>query len=585
MNSKRLLIRSRPLQLLIIFLAALSLKLLIFLLATDPILFVKYPYFAEKLAQGKNIGERILDLSPLYLYINLIFDKIFGKGWEGLALIQIFLGSLNCLLVYLIGEKIFNRTVGFIAALLLILYGNLTLIELTLEPETFVLFFNSLALLALIHIRDRSSIDRPAWAWMLPGFLIGLSIITKPNALLLLPVAVIWIWLGNNPVIQKIRAACFLLLAAALVVSPVTIRNYLNFNDFILITADGGKVFFHGNGPGSTGMERADLPDQGFREEGQADPDFAHAFFRQVARKLSGRSLAPSECARFWTNYTLNYIRANPFPALYLEGKKFIYFWGNYEVHDIDSVYKNYRTIQAWPLLPYGILAVLGILGMILARHHLRRAFLLYAAVFVYLLSVLIFFAASRYRLPAVPFLTIFAAYGLLSMGNLVSKRETAKFLLGIAFCGGFWMAANLPFRHEVETFDRWQQATRIHYSLGGNFSFKRGLYRKAAEEYKEAVTLEPNFAPAYNGLGKSYALLNEREKAEEQFRKVIELSPGVDQGYMNLGLLYILKGQPQKALPLLEKALALNPQNKKVKEELYKLKQSSRDCILGHYP
>ena len=30
------------------------------------------------------------------------------------------------------------------------LYGNMTLVELTLEPEAFVLFFNSLALLALL---------------------------------------------------------------------------------------------------------------------------------------------------------------------------------------------------------------------------------------------------------------------------------------------------------------------------------------------------------------------------------------------------------------------------------------------------
>ena len=58
-------------------------------------------------------------------------------------------------------------------------------------------------------------------------------------------------------------AAGFLVLAAILVVAPVTIRNLRQFDDFVLITADGGKVFFHGNGPGSTGMERADLPEQG----------------------------------------------------------------------------------------------------------------------------------------------------------------------------------------------------------------------------------------------------------------------------------------------------------------------------------
>lgn len=578
MNTEGIFIKSRPSQLLTLFLAALSLKLLIFLVVTDPILFLKYPYFAEKVAQGVDIGERILDLSPLYLYVNLIFYKIFGKNWEGLALIQIFLGSLNCLLVYRIGEKIFNRTVGFMAALLLILYGNLTLIELALEPEPFVLFFNGLAVLSLVQLRSRSSTNPPSWPWVLPGILLGLSIITKPNALLLLPAAVIWIWMGNSPRIYKVRAAVFLLLTVALVVSPVTIRNYFKFKDFILITADGGKVFFHGNGPGSTGIGRADLPDQGFREEGQTDPDFAHSLFRKAARDVAGHSLSPSQCARFWTSYTLNYIRANPFPALYLEVKKFIYFWGNYEVHDIDSVYKNYQTIRGWPLLPFGVLSILGILGMVLARREFRRAFLLYSGVFVYLISVLIFFAASRYRLPAAPFLAIFAAYGLWSMGNHLQKNQTEKFLFCVGIGVALWMAINLPFRQEVGAFDRWQRATRIHYSLGGNFSFQRGLYQEAAREYKKAVALEPKFAPAHNGLGKSYAILNEMEKAEEHFHKVIELAPGMDQGYMNLGLLYILKGRPQEALPLLEKALALNPRNQKVQEELRKLNRPSKD-------
>ena len=577
MNSEKIFIQSRSLQLLLIFLASFALKLLVFFAATDPILFLKYPYFAERLATGIDIGERILDLSPMYLYVNFLYFKIFGRSWEGLALIQILLGSLSCLLVYRIGEKIFNQTTGFIAALLLALYGNLTLIELTLEPESFVLFFNVLAVFSLVRLGSRSSAHSSSWEWIFPGFFLGLSIVTKPNALLLLPAAFIWIWMGKGSGIRKAKAAAFLLLAAALVVSPVTIRNYSKFNDIVLITADGGKVLYHGNGPGSTGMERADLPDQGFREEGEADPDYAHALFRQAARKAAGRALSPSQCARFWTNYTLNYIRANPFSALYLEGKKFIFFWGNYEVHDIDSVYKNYRTIQAWPLLPFGALAVLGILGMFLARREFRKAFLVYYLVFVYLLSVLIFFAASRYRLPAAPFLAIFAAYGLFSTANQLGKKQTGKFLLSVGVCVGLWVALNLPFGQEVRALDRWQQATRIHYSLGGNFAFQRGLYQAAAKEYEKAVALEPNFAPAYNGLGKSYALLNEMKKAEENFRKVIALSPEMDHGYMNLGLLYVLQGRSREALPLLEKALALNPRNKKVQEELRKINPQNK--------
>lgn len=145
------LLRNRPIILLMIFFSALSIKLLIFFLATDPIVFLKYPYFAERISKGIDIGERILDLSPLYLYVNLFIYKIYGKNWEVLAVLQIFMGSLNCLLIYFIGEKIFGRAVGLVAAFILLLYGNLTLVELLLEPESFVLFFNSLLVLILMQ--------------------------------------------------------------------------------------------------------------------------------------------------------------------------------------------------------------------------------------------------------------------------------------------------------------------------------------------------------------------------------------------------------------------------------------------------
>ena len=51
--------------------SALVVKFLIFFLVTDPIIFNKYPYFAQKIIQGKDIGERLLDISPFYLYVNM----------------------------------------------------------------------------------------------------------------------------------------------------------------------------------------------------------------------------------------------------------------------------------------------------------------------------------------------------------------------------------------------------------------------------------------------------------------------------------------------------------------------------------
>jgi tetratricopeptide (TPR) repeat protein len=193
--------------------------------------------------------------------------------------------------------------------------------------------------------------------------------------------------------------------------------------------------------------------------------------------------------------------------------------------------------------------------------------------ILVYLISNLIFFVTSRYRLPAAPFLCIFAAYALTSLYTQWHERNLRKFLIcsGLVVC--LFAGTLLLFRNEIQTLDRWQRATRINYSMGGNLLFKKGLYREAILEFEKAIALQPDFAPAYNRLGMSYAVLNDYGRAERYFRKVIELSPQIDQGYLNLGLLYELKGEPSKAFPLLEKAYSLNPGNPKTKEHLEKLR------------
>ncbi len=556
-----------------IFIFSLTIKIAISYFCTDPIIFNKYPYFAEQLSRGIDIGERLLDLSPAYLYVTLIFFNIFGPNWETFTLFQIILGSLNCLIIYVIASRLFGSTVGLLAAAMLMMYGNMTLIELTLEPEALLLFFNSLAIITLIHAGSEHLPSFHSRRWFLAGSLIGLAAITKANALLILPGAAIWIWLSVKTLENRSKALVSLILGAFLLIAPVTIRNYHQFNDFVLLTADGGKVFFHGSGPEATGMERADLPDQGFIEERQTEPDFAHALFRKTARDLAKAPLTPSECSEFWFSRTLEHMQGDPGALLYLEWKKFCFFWNNYEAHDLDSTYKNYITLQKWPLLTMGILSALGIFGMGTSVGRFRQLFLVYWMVFVYLLSVIVFFASSRYRLPAVPFLCIFAASFMGDWLWSIKRKETRK-CISVFLLLPFLLAwTYLPFHQEIERFDRWQQASRIHYSLGGRVLFNKGEYHKAVREFEIVISVDPGFAPAYNYLGKAYAILGDFTKAENYFKKVIHLSPTLDEGYLNLGLLLELKGDSLAALTYLEKALFLNPNNEKTKTHVQNIR------------
>ena len=73
------------------------------------------------------------------------------------------------------------------------------------------------------------------------------------------------------------------------------------------------------------------------------------------------------------------------------------------------------------------------------------------------------------------------------------------------------------------------EDATKLgatDYFKEANNYFKQGKYDMAAEYYKSAIRLKPDFAMAYRGLGACYAMLGKSELSIKQYEKYIELDP-----------------------------------------------------------
>lgn len=562
---------------LLVFIIGIGARLFFLVYIDEPALFVKYPFFAEKLAEGKDIGKRLVDLSPFYLYFMTVLKQIFDVNWTYVKFIQSFVGALNCLLVFAVGGRVFRREVGFLAGLMCALYANLIILESTLEPTVFVLAFNLLAVYGLLRARQDDDPSRRAWVWsLLAGLFVGLSIITKPNFLLFLPAAAVWLLFFAEKAQafpKRLSRVLFFFGAVLLVVIPVTVRNYVKLHDVVLVTADAGKVFFHGNGRGATALEGTGLPDEGFVEEGAGEPDYAHVMYRKTASKLIGRVLSPSESSKFWIKRALDDIISDPVAYMKLEIKKLFYFFNDYEMHYIASAYKEYKASIAFPFIRYGVIASLGLLGMLLALKNFKTRFLLYAVVFVYLFSGMLFLVQSRYRTPAVPYLCLFAGYAIYALKEMVVSKRFKSAAAVLIFLGLFFFLTRFFFTDEIVKVDRWQQATKIHYQMGGKALFKDGKYQQAITELNRCLAMEPNFSPAYNVRGKSYAVLGRYDEALKDFNKVMFLSPNLANGYKNAGFLYLLQGDTRRARSYLIKALSLAPRDTKVKQALAGLK------------
>jgi len=59
-----------------------------------------------------------------------------------------------------------------------------------------------------------------------------------------------------------------------------------------------------------------------------------------------------------------------------------------------------------------------------------------------------------------------------------------------------------------------------------GNFYLKRKSYKAALSRFREAAQTNPEYAPAYLGLGKTYEKLGRRQEALDAYEKYLDLLP-----------------------------------------------------------
>lgn len=86
------------------------------------------------------------------------------------------------------------------------------------------------------------------------------------------------------------------------------------------------------------------------------------------------------------------------------------------------------------------------------------------------------------------------------------------------------------------------------------------GQYEKAAEQFQQAVQLDPTNDAAYRNLALAYQHLNQPDKAEETFKRAISVRPQFWQGYTHLAGFYTSQADYAKAAAMWRRATELAP-------------------------
>ena len=452
-------------------------------------------------------------------------------------------------MVYILAKQTFEIKTARIASVAAALCGTFIYFEGELLAVSLEIALN---LLLLNHLLFAVKENRKRH-WFASGLIAGLAALTRPNILLFIGVFVIWFALYLRTTTGGIRrwfiCTTSLLLPVLFVILPVSVRNYIIEPDIVFISSNGGINFYIGN---SGNYEEKVAIHPGMRWEDMA-----------MEPVRAGRVTAADKSAYFFSQ-AFSYIAAHPLEYAQTILKKTYLFWSGPELKRNQDIYfaRQYSYLLSALLwdrylsMPFGLIGPLALLGLALTwqRKDPQIALLrLYAL--SYTLSVLLFFAVARYRIPALPVFIIFATTAGLSLYDrlrLTSLTQSIRPLFGLVLLLILlnWSAAPSG-----------DNDAQLHFDLGEIY-LRKEQYPRAEAHAKRALELEPDYNYARHNLAVAYFYQDQFDFSIEAGLRAVAENPKRPDTHAILGQAFMATGQLRAAHIHLRRALEIDPNN-----------------------
>ena len=303
-----------------------------------------YYWAARSLAAGEGWDERVYWQPPGYPYFLAMVLRVAGPGFFAPRLVQAVLGALTAALTCALGARVFGRAVGLGAGLVVALYGLLVYYDAELLAPSLAICLQ----MATLWSAARAPEERGGRGWLATGLLGGLTAVVNAPALVLVPVLTI----------AARRRAGWVLLGAVLAIAPVTARNWVQGQELLLISSNGGINLYLGNNPRYD--ETAGL---------RPGRDWQALVRAPALHGVTGAGPA----SRFFTARVTAYARQNPGGFVRLQIRKLGLLLAGNEIPRNQEIYPT----RAWsPVLrvllwkvpgmafPFGLLLPLAVVGL-----------------------------------------------------------------------------------------------------------------------------------------------------------------------------------------------------------------------------
>jgi hypothetical protein len=344
-----------------------------------------YHLLGKRLAEGRGYIrpreplQAALDIPtaefpPAYPMVLGALDVIGVDSVTGQQLFGTLIGVVTIILIGMLGDAVVGRTVGVVAAWIAALYPQLITFDGTLLSESLFAALVAATLLGVIRAMNAPEGTQTRW-WVLASAATGVGVLTRTEALLLLPLVLIPATFVAGDIAAWARRAALVCAGSATTLTVWTIRNARALGRFQPFTNNSGTALagancdavYSGNQLGGWRLDCVPTYDATDIAESTFADDARQAGLQYISAHLS--DLPRVAAARLARTFGLWDIRTSLFYES-LEGRDYDWLWAGWvawlliaALAAIGVATLRSQGIRLWPLLmPLAIVAFMSVI-------------------------------------------------------------------------------------------------------------------------------------------------------------------------------------------------------------------------------
>jgi tetratricopeptide (TPR) repeat protein len=489
----------------------------------------------EVLTGNVALAPGLYVVSPLYIYF-LAAALAIADSLTAVRVVQAALGTVAVACIFIAARELFDRSSAWWAAGLAAFTGLFTFYEALILQAALDPALTAAALMALAIGRTHPERRGP---FIAAGVAFGLQALNRPNVILAVLAIIVAL-----VIVRPRRGAALLTAGLIVALVPASVRNIIVAGEWSPLASHGGLNFYIGNNADADGT---------YREVPGITPDMSgqRADARRVAEAALARPLDDGEVSEYFYARAWDWIRSNPGDAAALFARKLYltfsgsHLWLNYSypffAYDVP-------TLLAGLVVGPGILMPLGLVGFGVRRGSDRGLTPWVVFIPAYAISVALFFAAERYRLPLLVPMCIGAGALLAHLVEFARARQVGRTIAPLAVAAALAAALNWPMGLDD---GRSEQRVRMVERL-----ILSGEYDNAAQWLPRALDGHPVPGVVHFRAGRALLSRSRGDLALPHLQDAARLNPAAPETSFALGQALLETGRAADAIPHLRRAL-----------------------------